>query len=145
MPLNARAFVHVHVPSRFPRNVNSAPIPRLCFILYLTPSVCSTLISMLRMLRKLGHRLQHRVGISLPTNSRPSFGWCPTKVSSAEMIMLARYVAAMPRRKTHPSGTGPCAMLVSAADSEVLRNHEALVFQVGPYGYQLLTQGAKNI
>jgi len=32
-----------------------------------------------------------------------------------------------------------------AADSEVLRNHEQLVFQVGPYGYQLLTQGGKSI
>jgi Cytochrome c554 and c-prime len=86
--------------------------------------------------------------ISLPTALRVAApGWWPTKGDARRDGYVGTDVCASCHQAKVQSQRGTAMAHASslAADSAVLLNHDHLVFQVGPYGYQLLTQGGKSI
>lgn len=87
-------------------------------------------------------------GISLPTEMRiESPGWWPTKGDASRDA----YVGATACAKCHAStaaaqqATAMAHAATRTADAAILRQHDHLVFRLGPYNEEIATTGEKSI
>jgi hypothetical protein len=86
--------------------------------------------------------------ISLPTEMRvQSPGWWPTKGDASR----DGYVGAAACAKCHASTaaaqqtTAMAHAATRTADAEILRQHDHLVFRLGPYNEEIVTKGEKSV
>jgi hypothetical protein len=110
--------------------------------------VVAATIAMIAWLPRLSAQANHSEGISLPTASRVhDSGWWPTKGDAAR----EDYVGPAECSKCHETqGTSWRETAMAHAgegttQSEILRRHDHLNFQAGPYEYAIVTENQKTV
>jgi len=86
--------------------------------------------------------------ISLPTELRlQAPGWWPTKGEPARGAYAGADACAdcHELKSEAQEQTGMAHAAARAADSKSLHEHDHLAFQIGPYSYQIVTEGPKSI